>query len=359
MILADFDIFTYQLPIQPPLQIGKNILTSREGAIIFIKTDTDIQGFGEAAPLPGLQKESLSVVKKQLSDIKSLIKGAQIQDWFEILKNWYRTKDISSCARFAIESALLNVVEQMKYPSQRFKLPQIKSNKIKVNILATGSKTQILKKLEQDLSANCRSIKVKIGRNSLEEDIDLVRTIDKKFGPEISLRLDANKAWEFEQAITFADAVKQIAIEYIEEPLKDPKKLLSLYNKTDLLIALDESLKEISLESAQPKNWIAAIILKPAVIGSLQKTLQYIDFGKRNGVKTVISDTFHTGVGLSMLIRLASIIDKAPPMGFDTYNWLSEDILVDRLQKTDGCFDLKSVKKLQKNLNFSKLEKIG
>jgi O-succinylbenzoate synthase len=356
MKIDEISIYKYQLPFVQPVQIGNTQLSNRTGAILCVKTNTDLHGFGEAAPLPGLQKEPLKNVTKQLMEVKSSLIGIHIHEWFEVIDNLYMKEKLFPCVQFGIESALLNIIEQVKVSGQRLKLPEVGNNKIYVNILATGNKTTILRKVRKGLSENYRSIKVKVGRNSLEEDIELVRTIHKVIGNKVSLRLDANQAWEFEEAMTFANAVEDLAIEYIEEPLKNPEDLFILYKKTGLPIALDECLKEMSPDSFQSKGWVKVLILKPVVIGSVQKTLQYIDIGKRTGVKTVISDTFHTGVGLAFLIRLASIIDKPTPMGFDTYNWLDGDILVERLPVKDGCFDLKTAMNLCNKINFSKLE---
>jgi O-succinylbenzoate synthase len=91
----------------------------------------------------------------------------------------------------------------------------------------------------------------------------------------------------------------------------------------------------------------------------VRKTLQYLNRAKELGLKVVISDTFHSGIGLSFLIRLASIVSDPVPMGFDTYSWLDDDILFDRLPVKDGCFELETVVNLCNKINFSKLEKVG
>ena len=88
-------------------------------------------------------------------------------------------------------------------------------------------------------------------------------------------------------------------------------------------------------------------------------SLRYINRAKELGLKVVISDTFHSGIGLSFLIRLASIITEPTPMGFDTYSWLKDDILVDRLPVKNGCFDLKTVMNICSKIDLTKLEKVG
>ncbi len=358
MKIKDCYIYTYQLPLVQPLQIRNTPVTSRTGAIIQIITDSDLYGFGEAAPLPGLHQENLNDVRRQLKEITPLLIGTHIHNMFKVVDQLQMQNRWLPCVQFAVESALMCIAEESNLPNQKSLLPEPVHDKIYVNALATGNASTILKKVEKSLAGNYRSIKVKVGRNSLEEEIKLVQTIRQKIGDRTTLRLDANRAWDLQDAVTFSCSVKNLSIEYVEEPLKNPGKLPDLFKKTGLPIALDESLIEMSPDSFELQEWINTLILKPAVIGSVRKTLQYIDLAGNLGLKAVISDTFHTGIGLSFLIRLASTITKQTPMGFDTYRWLDDDILIDKLPIKDGCFDLKTVMNLSRKVNFSKLEEV-
>jgi len=63
-------------------------------------------------------------------------------------------------------------------------------------------------------------IKLKVGRWSVEEDIRRVTYIRENFPPDLVLCCDANQAWTFGQALQFARAVKDLNIEWLEEPLR-------------------------------------------------------------------------------------------------------------------------------------------
>jgi O-succinylbenzoate synthase len=358
MKLTDIHIFKYHLPLKKPFHIGNNLLTSREGAIIKFDTETGLQGFGEAAPLPGLHKENLQDTIIQLKNIKPFLIGTQIENFPETINLLQDEKNWPPSIQFAIESAFLTLNKSSDYQVRNHIFPESLRDKILINTLATGSISSINHQIEQSLKKKYRSIKVKVGKQSLREEIDLIKDIQKKIGESSTLRLDANRSWTFEEAVIFAGSFEDESIEYIEEPLKDPARLPELYKKTGLSIALDETLTEISPENFNYEDWINTLILKPAVLGSVQKSLEYINLAKTYGMKSVISDTFHTGIGLSLLIRLASIIDDPIPMGFDTYSLLDDDILVKRLPVEDGCFDLKTVMDSCEDVDYSKLKNI-
>ena len=318
MKIEEIQIFTFQLPLLYPLQIGNTSVTSRSGAIVHLKTNTNFYGFGEASPLPGLHQENLDRVINQLVEVKSLLLGTHREKWFEVLKNLIK-KDLSSCVQFAIESAILNIEDQVKMSERNTVLPDPEHNNIYINALATGDDSTILQKIEQSISENYRAVKVKVGKKSAEEEFKLINTIRGIVDDKVTLRLDANQAWEFDEAVTYIQALKDVETEYIEEPLKNPANLPDLFEKTGLRIAVDESLINIPPVKIKSLTWINTLILKPSVIGSVRKTLQYINLARELGLKVVISDTFHSGIGLSFLIRLASTITELTPMGFDTY----------------------------------------
>ena len=358
MKIKQFYIYTYYLPIWQPLRIGGKFIISRSGALIHIKTNTDIHGFGDAAPLQGLHHENLKKVVNQLKKIKSLFVGTQCEEVFAILDDLRKKINLYSSVQFALESALLNIDEQVSLSGRDHILPEPLHKTIYVNALFSGDDPDILKKVENSVSEKYRSIKIKVGRKPADTEIKLLTKIRKVIGNKVSMRLDANRAWELKEAVRYVESIQNLEIDYIEEPLKNLKNLPELYEKTGIRIALDEHLIHISPKAIHTMKWINTLILKPSVIGSVQRTLQFVNRAKELGLNVVISDTFHSGVGLSFLIRLASVISKNLPMGFDTYRCLQNDILVNRLPFKKGYFDLNTVINLCNRVNLSNLTKV-
>jgi len=359
MILTECQFYKYHLSLKESLQIGKITINNRKGVIVRLKTDSDKYGFGEAAPLPGFHQENLTDTISQLKALKPSLIGISLENVYKMIDTHFQKNPGYPSLQFAIESAIEELDTTGKNHNRTSILSEPEHDQIFVNLLVTGNYNSVMRKIDQSRPQNYRAIKVKVGRNSLEEEIRLIHDIQKKIGKSASLRLDANRSWTIEEAITFTRNIDSSSIEYIEEPLKNYKLLEDLYQKTGLPIAVDESLIELSPKVLEKAKWINTIILKPAVLGSLKNTYHYISLGKKTGVKMVISDTFHSGIGLSFLIRLASTIPDDIPMGFDTYNWLAEDILIERPTVQNGCFDLKTVMDLSTKVDYSKLEKVG
>lgn len=63
-------------------------------------------------------------------------------------------------------------------------------------------------------------MKLKVGRNSIEVDIERTRLARKIGGDGFRLGVDANQAWTVEEAVEFARGVRDLNLQWIEEPCR-------------------------------------------------------------------------------------------------------------------------------------------
>lgn len=63
-------------------------------------------------------------------------------------------------------------------------------------------------------------IKLKVGKRSIEEDIERTRLARHAGGKTFHLCVDANQSWTTEQALTFARGVRDLNLAWIEEPVR-------------------------------------------------------------------------------------------------------------------------------------------
>ncbi len=59
MIIKDFELFQFQLPLRTPLKIANKEISNRDGLILKITDESNNIGVGEISPLPGLHKENI------------------------------------------------------------------------------------------------------------------------------------------------------------------------------------------------------------------------------------------------------------------------------------------------------------
>ena len=78
---------------------------------------------------------------------------------------------------------------------------------------------QLLAQAEGFLAQGFRAIKMKVGRDLLEQDIDRVLAMRKFVGSDFPLMADANMRWTVDQAVKAATALAPFGLYWLEEPV--------------------------------------------------------------------------------------------------------------------------------------------
>ena len=102
---------------------------------------------------------------------------------------------------------------------------------------------QLAKQTDANLDRGIRAIKMKVGRDRLDEDVERVEAMRKLIGPEFPLMVDANMRWTVEEAIQAARAFSDFNVHWIEEPTipDDIEGYSRILNQGGLPIAVGEN----------------------------------------------------------------------------------------------------------------------
>lgn len=289
------------------------IISSKE--IILVKVVTNFKIFFlEVAPLPQYQEIELEKYffylrkwRAKIEKKKFLINSNSI---FKLAKQW--TKNIPFPAlQWAISSLLFSFY---------FFLKNKNSFNVKNNILIPNLKKQCSENSSKN-TLNHPVYKIKIGRETIEQEIFYLKKIFAKLKENQKIRLDGNQLWTKDQLIFFLKEMKNQLhlVEYIEEPIKiNLKQSTKKLEQEDLKFldkkvefAIDESLLEEEIKTLKPiiKENYSVMILKPSFVGSIDKLNDWINWAKRNQIKIIISSAFETEIGHAMIFRLINFFN--------------------------------------------------
>jgi len=327
---TSFDLYRYSLPLSRSLTLRGTTLRRREGLLLRLSGEDGSEGWGESAPLPSFSKESLDEAANQLRRIVGSLIGREVTgDWVNgAIGRELDSIDPAPSVRFGLELAVWNLyascagkgLPELVTPSARTEVP--------VSGLIPGPPANVLEEARRMRSAGYRSIKLKVGARNVDEDVELVRDLGYEVGDNVSLRLDANRAWGYEAAAEFIRGVAEVDFEYIEEPLADPGRLPDLVHDLGVPVALDESLVGMVPKDLEEHRFARAVVLKPTLLGGISRTLRMAEISLRLGMTPVISSAYESGVGTAALVVLAAGIgDRPVPAGLDTYRVLAGDVL--------------------------------
>ena len=319
MRLTSLDLYRYKLPFSEPVTLKKSSLQYREGVLIRLTAQDGSVGWGEAAPLPGFSPETLEYATEQLREVASSLTGQ------EMPKNWTYHADLTPSARFGLELAAWNLSANSSGKLLPEPINKARGS-VTLNGLLSGTSEGLVEEAERMRAAGYRAVKLKVGGRGVAEDVRLVRKVGEALGVGVSLRLDANRAWGFEEALEFGRGLADVRVEYVEEPLAEPGRLGELAGLWGLAVALDESLVGMEPGNLTRHRYAGAVVLKPTLLGGISRTLRFAKEAKVLGMKAVVSSSYESGVGTGGLVALAAAVGDEP-VGLDTYRRLAEDVI--------------------------------
>jgi O-succinylbenzoate synthase len=323
----------YTLPLTAPLTLKGTEHRAREGVLVRLEDDAGHVGWGDVAPLPGFSPETLD---EALADVRratdAFADRAPGPGWTDPDGDLHRALDaldIAPSARFGLDLAAFHLAAEASGRTLAHAMHPDPEVTVPLNALLVGSGDEVLREAERLEAAGYRTLKLKVGRAALEDEVALVCTLAERH-PGVALRLDANQAWTLDEAVRFAEGISGVAIEYIEEPLCSPADLPVLWFDTKLPIALDESLLGTAPEDLRGKGWATAAVFKPTLVGGVARTLRFAAQAGSLGIRPVLSGMFESGVAHRAHVALAAATGAAPA-GLDPYNRLAADVLTPRL----------------------------
>jgi O-succinylbenzoate synthase len=341
MKITAVKIYAYRLPLVRPLILKFHTLQERLGFLLKLSSDTGHTAWGEAAPLPGFSRESLADTGTALRELKDKLIGATIPEGIEQLNgqfsNWLSGMALCPSAQFAVETAVLGLLAHSRGVPLAGLLSQNPVDIVRVNGL-TADDFPVIETAYRFSRDGYRAVKMKVGHRPLDEDVARVLDTRRELGHSVGLRLDANRAWSFDEAVRFAEMVLDCDLEYVEEPLSDPTRLADLAKRTEMRVAFDESLLDITPEELTSHTYISAIILKPTLLGGLERAAMFARTAREMNIKAVVSSCFESSVGIAALIQFAAAhhtIDS--PAGLDTLSWFKQDLLEEPIDCSGGC----------------------
>ncbi|WP_350432357.1 o-succinylbenzoate synthase [Shewanella sp. H8] len=327
LTITSCTIYQYHIDLNPSLPVGIQRIDCRKGLVLYIQLNNHQTAWAEIAPLSGLDidnqaitgfsQESLDEVQSQLQQLLASF----IDQPLAILNDIAKQTKLPS---LAFSLSLLDAKLTQTLPV-RIENPRIQS--AVVPLLYDGMSTQVVnEKLLTQSSIN--SVKIKVAQTSIASEIQFIYQV-LAIAPQVTLRLDANRGFSLEQAIDFLACLPKHKIEYIEEPCIIPSDNPQIFRQLGIKFALDESLNspkfDLSLALLQPG--LGALIIKPMLLGSLEKLQHMINQAHLEGVRCILSSSLEADMGINDLRLVSQALTPDESPGLDTLSAFSQSLL--------------------------------
>jgi o-succinylbenzoate synthase len=345
MKIVNVQWHSYRLPFLQSFSTAQSILPDREGIIVLVTTDQGIQGVGEIAPLPAFGGESLANACTQLPTLVARIQQKTLQEALDMVLAEGHAGSSTSSVLSGLEIALLDAFGKTKGCAVSTLLAAggfTPRAAVPVNAIISVRSTEEAFDIAQDArKRGFRCVKLKVGMGlSVQEEIKRIALVRDAIGPALHLRLDANEAWNLDEAISILSRCIPYNIQYVEQPLKahNLAGMRMLRQMLPIPIAADEAV--YSLVSARLVLDCEAadiLVIKPQLAGGLRVGQEIIQTAAERGVHSVITSTLEAGIGLLATLHFAAAApDVTFECGLATLHLLVDDLLVHDLPVRDG-----------------------
>ena len=224
--IKTLETILYRLPLPEPVEAAAAGVMSKFELVMVRLRDTDgVEGCGYTALMVNQGAAVAKIIENVCADIVKAEDPRRIEwIWSKMWKtHHYAGRGAPlSFAIAAVDTALWdlrgNTLEEPLWrllggynPTVRAYAGNIDLN-FPVNKLIAGA--------SKSLEAGFRSIKMRLGKPTLREDIARVTAMREHLGPEVELMTDANEAWRPDQALRALRALRDFDLVWVEEPIQ-------------------------------------------------------------------------------------------------------------------------------------------
>jgi len=314
MIIAEY--FKYKLKFKRPAGTSRGVLKTKLTYFIVL-TEKGKIGYGECNLFPGLSVDDRPDYEKQLIwTCRNIDLGKA-----ELLKANHEFPSI----QFGLEQAFLSFDSMNSFELFNNSFSQYEKG-ISINgLIWMGDegfmREQVAAKLEQGFD----TIKMKIGAIDFATELKILKSIRSFYDSDkITLRVDANGAFNPLEALEKLEALAAYDLHSIEQPIKQGnwEAMSRLCATTPLDIALDEELIGI-FKSEDKKRLLKKImpqyiILKPALVGGFNGAEEWMRFADELGIPYWITSALESNIGLNAISQWTASLKLNGAQGLGT-----------------------------------------
>jgi L-alanine-DL-glutamate epimerase-like enolase superfamily enzyme len=310
--MAELTVERVQMRPLMPLQATWGVMEERELLRVRVDFGNGDFGLGEAAPLELYDGVALSSVVAALDAYAAVLARASPRSTHAELLAACAAERALPQALAAIDLALWDRAgRRTGFPvAQLIAAGAVRSVAVNATIGA-ADRASAAESAAAAAAAGFRCLKVKIG---LGDDAGRVAAVRAAAGDEMSIRVDANGAWETpEEALAHLRALAPVGVELCEEPVHGVEKMRAVRAKSPVPVAMDET----AAERGAPGSGAAdAVCLKISRCGGISGLLRDARAARAAGTKVYVASAFDGPLGIAAGVHAAAGLRASGPVAY-------------------------------------------
>jgi L-Ala-D/L-Glu epimerase / N-acetyl-D-glutamate racemase len=288
-------IYALNIPFVDSFSHHLSERNSSDSIVVKVATESGVLGFGEGVPRSYVtgetQRTSMEHIHTDLLpqlmglDLNAMELNRVLGELNSVLGDSDLREDVVwNASRAAVEGAVVDCICRSHHLSVNHLLPPVSPTVTYSGVISAGSVDKVKRVALQCKAMGFQHVKMKV---SGVEDVERVATVRDIVGAAVSIRLDANGAFDPASALPFLHSVEKYDIACMEQPIPrgELASLAELRKASPIPLMADESL--VTMEDA--RNLIEAgavdyFNLRISKCGGLYRTLAMAELAEASGV---------------------------------------------------------------------------
>jgi L-alanine-DL-glutamate epimerase-like enolase superfamily enzyme len=297
-----------RLRLRQPLETSYGAVSERELLAVVLTDDDGVDSYGEAAPLQPYDGISIARVEQALERYRPVLERSSGLNGAEIVDACRRTDDLPE-AFAAIDLALWDRAGRRAGRPIASLLTDTPTTRVAVNATLSaldrrGAAEQAARAAERGFGC----LKVKVGSG---DDAGRIAAVRAAAGPHVALRVDANGAWNVEQAVRSIEALSPAGLELVEEPVHGLARVREVRERVATRVAIDETAAEHGALTAGVAD---AVCLKIARCGGISGLLAAAALVRASGAEVYVASTLDGPLGIAAGVHAAAALASRGPL---------------------------------------------
>ena len=298
-----------RLPLSEPLVTAYGEVAERELLEVELRDTDGVTGRGEAAPLEPYDGVPFAVVREALELYREVLAGLGDVPGATVLDACRAEADLPQ-ALAAVDLALWDRAGRRAGRPVAALLADAPAAAVPVNAtIGALDRAGAATAAARAAAEGYRCVKLKVG---VGDDAGRVAAVRAAAGPDVDLRLDANGAWEVEEAVATIEALAPAGLELVEEPVHGVAALRAVRERTPVRIAMDETVAEAGALASGAAD---AVCLKISRAGGISSLLAQAALVRALGADVYLASTLDGPLGIAAAAHCAAALRVTLPCG--------------------------------------------
>jgi o-succinylbenzoate synthase len=309
------------LRLRTPLVTAFGELRERELLILELTGSDGVTGRGEAAPLTPYDGVPLEVAAEALAVYAGILQSFDDDTPGALMLDACRDAADIPVALAAVDLALWDRAGKRAGRPVATLLTDAPLERVPVNAtIGATDRAGAASAAAAALEAGYGCVKVKVG---IGDDAGRVAAVRAAAGPEMLLRLDANGAWEVDEAVRTIQALSPAGLELVEEPVHGIDGIRAVRERVAVRIAMDETAEDFGALIAGGAD---AVCLKISRCGGISGLLAQAALVRAGGAEVYVASTFDGPLGIAAAVHVAAALRVTAACGLATLERLDVEI---------------------------------